>query len=159
MTRELVARVLYPELLAYGLRLLSYRREEAEEAVQQTWALVLGGFSELRDVSSWRPWIYRILRNVCIKQRATKERPLGLEVSLLEADNPTESLDPLPLALAIRAMPPAYREAITLRYFQKLTYRDVAQILGITEGTAKSNTHKGLIWLEKKLTVVEPTHE
>jgi RNA polymerase sigma-70 factor (ECF subfamily) len=45
---------------------------------------------------------------------------------------------------AVAALPPPQRQAIQLAYFEGRTYREVAEILGIPEGTAKSRLRLGL---------------
>lgn len=53
---------------------------------------------------------------------------------------------------AIRGLPPGHAEAIQLAYFDGLTYRQVAQILDIPEGTAKSRIRRALEQLNRSLT-------
>ncbi len=52
---------------------------------------------------------------------------------------------------AVRSLPPEQREAVELAYFGGLSYRDVAQTLGIPEGTAKSRVRLALSKLETRL--------
>ena len=137
-----------PVLYAAALRLLAYRHHDAEEAVQETWVQVCDSIAALREPARWAAWIHRILRNVCFKRRGREKRPLPDRPPAATA----EPADLRPLARAIQSMPDAYREAVILRYLQKMEYAQIADVLDIAVGTAKSNVHRGLAWLEKHLT-------
>jgi RNA polymerase sigma-70 factor (ECF subfamily) len=156
-----LVRVWHPVLLSGALRLLGYRRHDAEEAVQESWILIFQGLTQLRVTSSWRFWIHSILRNVCLRQLQKRSRPLpsGMEKAEPEAEETLEGSEKARLSAAVQAMPPAYREAVVLRYFQKLSYAEVAAALSISTGTAKSNVHKGLAWLERRLGGVVSSHD
>lgn len=52
---------------------------------------------------------------------------------------------------ALMELPPAYRTAIVLRYFENKTIHDIATITGHREGTIKSQLHRGLIRLQEAL--------
>jgi RNA polymerase sigma-70 factor (sigma-E family) len=54
---------------------------------------------------------------------------------------------------ALRQLPTRQRVAVVLRYYEGLSVADVAEILGVREGTVKSNTSRGLARLEQLLTV------
>lgn len=136
-----------PALYAGALRLLAYRHHDAEEAVQETWVQVCDSIAALREPDRWPAWIHRILRNVCLKKRGRERRPLADRPPAATAEPP----DLRPLAQGIQRMPDAYREAVILRYLQKMEYAQIADVLDIAVGTAKSNVHRGLVWLEKNL--------
>lgn len=159
--RSDLVRVWHPVLLSGALRLLGYRRPDAEEAVQESWFLIFQGLTQLRMASSWRFWIHSILRNVCLRQLQKRTLPLARPED--KAEPPPESTLEEPekakLTAAVQAMPSAYREAVILRYFQKLSYAEVAAALAISTGTAKSNVHKGLAWLERRLGGVVSSHD
>jgi len=147
--REALVHEWQPRLLTAALRLLRYRRHDAEEAVQDAWLRIWGSAEGLRDPASWAAWIYRILRNCCLKRRQV---PAGAPLPDVAApDAAAEPPDLVPLALALQRMPDAYREAVILRYQQKLEYHEIAEVLEIAVGTAKSNVHRGIAWLEKNL--------
>ena len=144
-------------LLAAALRLLSYHPHEAEEAVQETWLSVCRNISSLQDTAGWRAWIYTILRNSCLKRREAlaRERQHSLAETTFSPSSNSLLPDPEPIRTALKEIPPAYGEAITLKYLQDLTYREIAEVLGVHEGTVKSNVHKGLLALEKRLRMTE----
>jgi RNA polymerase sigma-70 factor (ECF subfamily) len=60
------------------------------------------------------------------------------------ADAALQSVDSQRVRAAVAVLPPAQRKALELAYFQGRTYRQVADELGIPEGTAKSRLRLGL---------------
>ena len=53
---------------------------------------------------------------------------------------------------AVRRLPARYREAVVLRHVQGFNYQEIAGVLGVPEGTAKSDVHRGLALLKEELT-------
>ena len=53
---------------------------------------------------------------------------------------------------AVEALPAEERQVIELAYFDAMTYREVARVLGVPEGTVKSRIRTGLRWLRHELT-------
>jgi RNA polymerase sigma-70 factor (ECF subfamily) len=161
---ERLVRRWHGTFVSAALRLLAYRRHDAEEAVQELWLRVHRSLSSLRDASSWRYWAYRILHHICLDLiRASRPyaRVLGsAEGSALVPVEPEAreegSQRQRELAAWIQRMPEAYRRAVILRYLQKLTYAEMAEVLDISIGAAKSDVCRGLVWLEKRL---EKGHE
>ena len=145
-------------LLTAALRLTGYREHDAEEAVQDAWISVVRSISTLRDPSRWKPWIYQILRNSCL--RTGKRRPLPPDVAAdVVTDKIPEADELRDVAVWIQRMPPSYRESVILRYMQHLQYAEIAEVLGISIGTAKSNVHRGVLWLQKNVKQEEGKHD
>jgi RNA polymerase sigma-70 factor, ECF subfamily len=121
-------------------------REDALDAVQEAFLdafQALGSFDLRRQ---FYPWLYAILRNRCFKLLASRKR---LEVSSLgeirtEILAPTSSLSPeelMALERALLALSPEDRELITLKHLDGLSYRELAERLGIAEGTVMSRLY------------------
>jgi RNA polymerase sigma-70 factor (ECF subfamily) len=121
-------------------------REDALDAVQEAFLdafQALGSFDQERQ---FYPWLYAILRNRCFKLLASRKR---LEVSSLgeihtEILATTSSLSPeelMALERALLALSPEDRELITLKHLDGLSYRELAERLGIAEGTVMSRLY------------------
>jgi RNA polymerase sigma-70 factor (ECF subfamily) len=113
----------------------------------------LGSFDQERQ---FYPWLYAILRNRCFKLLASRKR---LEVSSLgeihtEILATTSSLSPeelMALERALLALSPEDRELITLKHLDGLSYRELAERLGIAEGTVMSRLYYARQRLRERL--------
>lgn len=93
------------------------------------------------------PWFYRILRNRCLNflRKKAGRREVSIDV-LIEKPGRSESPEKgvmrkeraEALWQAIQDLTPEHREIIVLRSFQELSYREIAETLGISEGTVMS---------------------
>jgi RNA polymerase sigma-70 factor (ECF subfamily) len=131
-------------------------REDALDAVQEAFLdafQALGSFDQERQ---FYPWLYAILRNRCFKLLASRKR---LEVSSLgeihtEILATTSSLSPeelMALERALLALSPEDRELITLKHLDGLSYRELAERLGIAEGTVMSRLYYARQRLRERL--------
>jgi len=131
-------------------------REDALDAVQEAFLdafQALGSFDQERQ---FYPWLYAILRNRCFKLLASRKR---LEVRSLgeihtEILAPTSSLSPeelMALERALLALSPEDRELITLKHLDGLSYRELAERLGIAEGTVMSRLYYARQRLRERL--------
>ena len=55
------------------------------------------------------------------------------------------------LRAAVLGLPARYREAVVLRHVQGFNYDEIADVLGVPSGTAKSDVHRGLAILKEEL--------
>jgi RNA polymerase sigma factor (sigma-70 family) len=118
-------------------------REAARDVVQEAFARALRDARKLRREESAAAWVWRIAFHIAVTERgrrATEELPDDL--SILD-----ESRDPV-LAAAVRSLPPQRRLVLFLRYYAELTYAEIAEALGIAEGTVAatlSQAHAALL--------------
>lgn len=143
-------------LHSYAFRLLG-NQEDADDVTQEVFIRVHGRLAQLRDPARLRPWLYRIATNLCMDQlrrRSRVRRIFGIAVNIdptdRENDEPgqheiahptsTAGIDGVVerdhIARALRRMPPKYATCLVLHTAQGLSYREIAEILGITTGAA-----------------------
>jgi RNA polymerase sigma-70 factor (ECF subfamily) len=127
---------------------LSRDRHTAEDVVQETLLKAFAGLSSFRTGSNFRAWLFRIAYNELINVRRNEEatRQLfprfvaGFQPGPREALISKEVLQAV--ALAVGRLPREFRAALLLRVEEGLSFRDVAEVLGITEGTARWRVFK-----------------
>ena len=106
--------------------------DTARDVVQEAFAEALRKRSMYRGEGPLEGWIWRIaLRLAFARRRDTPALPLA---DVGESSLPEPDADP-DLAAAVRRLPPRRRLVVFLRYFGDLSYAQIAEICGISEGT------------------------
>jgi RNA polymerase sigma factor (sigma-70 family) len=121
-----------------AVALVSGSLATAEDAVQEALVRAWERSKGPNDIQSLEPWIITValnlsrsrLRRLVVERRA---RPRLVQPSAAPPDG--EAID---LRRALAALPRRQREAIVLRYFLDLDVREVATVMNVREGTAKS---------------------
>lgn len=130
---------------------------DAEDILQEVFLTAHRKLASFRGESSLGTWLYRLATNVCLdylRSRAGRNRHLNdeLDDEQVLADARTRRLaDPvmakLDLERALAQLPDGCRAAFVLHDIEGLEHREVAEALGIAEGTSKSQVHKARLRL------------
>ncbi len=147
-------------------------RQEAEDGVQEVFLKVQRRIDTFRGEARLSTWLYQVALNTLLDHRRrigrqTRPQPLVLVDELLpgEADrHPEEAGDPdCPVEQASRReraalvrealdrLPRKFREVLVLRELEGLSYRDIARILELAQGTVESRIHRARERLAREL--------
>ena len=137
-------------------------RDEADELVQQGFIKLFKNLNRYEFKGSFEGWIRRIFVNTAIDHiRRKKKNPLLLgEDAHLDAFNTNkeqdvfdkvDELDPKLVMEAIAKLTPAYKAVFNLYVIEDYSHKEVAEMLGISVGTSKSNLAKSKQNLRKLL--------
>lgn len=133
-------------------------REEALDAAQDTFLAVFRKAHQFKADSALGTWIYRIAVNTCYDRiRRSKRRPAvpfpeHLDPSDPSAEAAIESAGIRPeIAKALSSLPPGFRSAVVLSDIEGMTMSEVARVLEVPVGTAKSRVFRGRRLLAKQL--------
>jgi RNA polymerase sigma-70 factor (ECF subfamily) len=152
-------------LLRY-LVYLTFRREQAEDLVQETWLRVLQRAGQFDGRLRFEPWLFAIARNLAIDHLRSQQRTslnasdapgseADLELPAPDLDSPfraaARSEDAVRVAVAMEALAPIYREALLLRFQEELSLDEIAQVAGAPVSTISSRIHRGLSMLRSCL--------
>ena len=127
-------------------------RDDIEELVQDTFVRAFGSIDSFRGDSSLRTWLFTIERRLVVDRRRAARRRRG-EVSVRDDDVSTDysALDGVVadeteqrLVSAMNRLSPMQREVFTLRVSEGMSYRDIAALVGSTEGAARVHYHNAL---------------
>ena len=135
-----------PELYGFAVRSLG-DSGLAEEAVQETFLRAWRAGERFDpQIGSLRTWLFAILRNVVIDLgRARAARPglaeKGIEPSVEPFD---EALLSWQIEEAMRRIGEQHRRVLVETYYRGRPYAEVAEELGVPEGTVKSRVYYGL---------------
>jgi RNA polymerase sigma factor (sigma-70 family) len=105
----------------------------AREVVQEAFARALRSHRKFRGEGSLEAWVWKIALNVALKRKKELRRDWQLDETEEPAVRAPETDDEV--RDAIRALPPRRRLVVFLRYFADLSYPEIAEIAGISEGT------------------------
>jgi RNA polymerase sigma-70 factor (sigma-E family) len=122
-------------------------RDAAEEIVQEAFAALLGRWRFLRDVSAAQAYLHRAVVNQARARWRAQRRSQALAALLPgrreQSDGP--DLDSqLDMLIALGRLPWGKRACVLLRYYTDLSEAETAAVLGVSVGTVKSQTSKGL---------------
>jgi RNA polymerase sigma-70 factor, ECF subfamily len=144
------------EILRYLLR-LSGDREDAADLFQETWLRAYRAYPRLDSESGIRPWLYAIATNLCrnrARDCARRGRVVIPDKEELPAadtigkdhrfDHENEGYAAVHLRELLSDLPAKQQEALHLRYFAGLTYREIAKALGCSEDSARANVSQAM---------------
>jgi RNA polymerase sigma-70 factor (ECF subfamily) len=132
----------------------------ASDVTQQVFLKLITGIAQFRGDSGFSTWLYRLVVNTCLDgARQAKARPQiagpGLLEALAERKSPEEDCGRTQIArsvqAAVSALPPKFRLPILLRYFDELSYGEMAEALNCSIGTVASRLSRGHKMLAQKL--------
>ena len=137
-------------LYALAMRLTGGDRDEAEDLVQESWVRALTALGTFRAESALRSWLCGVLVNV----RRGRIRTDWRIVDLPDVEPVTEwggAEDAIDLERAIATLPEGARDVYVLHDVQGYTHREIADLLGIVEGTSKSQLNRARSLLRSAL--------
>jgi RNA polymerase sigma-70 factor (ECF subfamily) len=141
------------------------RRDEAEDLTQEILVRVYQNLKSFRaDVGTFQNWILKVGRNLIIdhyrqtrrfQQVAGTEELETMNLKDEKVPNPERTVERDEAARFLReglaALSPELKEAIILRDIEGMAYLEIAELLGIPEGTVKSRINRGRLELAKLL--------
>ena len=141
---------------------LTHNRHTAEDLAQEAFLKALGHLDRFQAGTNFGAWLFRIAHNAWVNQArgaARDRQPVpdqlpGREEGPVEQALTRESLQLL--ARAVGRLPAEFRSAFLLRAEEGLSFRQIAEVLGLTEETARWRVFKAR---QKLLSVLAPQLE
>lgn len=137
-------------LWRYAYNLIG-ENDAAWDAVQETWVAVVNGIKRLGDHKAFPKWVYTILSNKCadIIRTRQRQRRIEEEVPLDTESAPHKGDEVYSLEQALARLPGETRALLALHYTDGYDMGEIAEILGVPEGTVKSRLHSARERLRK----------
>jgi RNA polymerase sigma factor (sigma-70 family) len=129
---------------------------DAEDILQESFVTAFHRLGELQNRDAFGSWLKRIVINKCISlQRKNKIQFEEIdEYRHGEEDAPDQGLprvDPALVHQAIRELPPKGRTVLVLRAMEGYSHKEIAETLGVTVSTSKTQYSRALVLLNGKL--------
>lgn len=135
----------YQERLYWHIRRLVVSHDDAQDLLQETFLKVYRSFDSYKGESALYSWLYRIATNVTLSYLRTKKLECSSldDVRGMESDEYFEFTDEAAVALqkAIHSLPPKQQTVFNMRYYDELSFKEIAEVIGSTESSAKANFH------------------
>jgi RNA polymerase sigma-70 factor (ECF subfamily) len=140
------------------------RHDEAEDLTQEIFLKIFKALHTFDRRANFQTWLISISRNLCIdhyrsvrKERETMARDVDASelMPVSRERGPYGELEQLDLRQLIRTalaeLPATLKEAVVLRDLQEFSYQEIADKLGLPEGTVKSRINRGRLELARQL--------
>jgi len=127
--------------------------DAASDVVQETFLKAFKGLGKFRGDASFKTWVLAIAANeargVLRKAGRRKEFPLEKVGPVSSEDMPVDETmareeDTKRMKELLSQLPEKQRQAVTLRIFEDLSFREIGAVIGSSEGAARVNYHHGI---------------
>ena len=135
---------------------------DAEDVVQETLAAAFRGVSGFREQASVKTWLLRILVRQCARVHRGRFRdrvirltdndpsPLKEDEGMTIASSAVQADARLDVSEMLSELSPEHREVIVLRELEGFSYEEMAQTLGVPQGTVESRLHRARAELRQR---------
>lgn len=138
----------FREPIYWHIRRLVVRHEDAQDVMQECFINIYKYIDNFKGDSSLKTWIYKVATNEALRH-CTKNRlatdSYDQKSRLVEMFSSESGIDfdsaQAMLQRAILALPEKQRIAFNLRYFEEMSYEEIAEVTGTSVATLKTNYH------------------
>ena len=128
--------------------------EDAQDLLQDGFVKIFKNLDKYRGEGSFEGWIRRIFVNTSIEhfRRSVKNFPVTemKEISIEDASwNALDNLAEKEIIKMIQELSPGYRQVFNMYVIEGYSHRDISEILGVSEGTSKSQLARAKAILKK----------
>jgi len=149
----------YQERLYWHIRKIVITHENANDVLQNTFIRIFKGIADFQSRSSLHTWMYRIAYNESIRLlRSNKfdaSQAAGDASSYLKtlAEDAYFDGDEMQYKLheVIAGLPEKQNRVFLMKYFDELSFREISEILEISENTLKSSYYSAVRTIEEKM--------
>ena len=143
-------------MYAVALRMLAHNAADAEDVVQEAWLRAVGGLHRFRGESALGTWLVGIAVRCALE--ACRRRRSDVESIATAAQRPSR-VDALDLERTIAALAEGYRHVLVLHDIHGYTHAEIGALLGIDEGTSKSQLSRARHIVRQALAPTELSEE
>jgi len=142
---------LHAASFGWALACCGQRREEAEDVLQTAYIKVLEGKAKFDGRSSFRTWLFGVIRHTALEQRRRRwVREMLLERWFLarpSLPSRPSAADVFPDSRALRdalgRLPERQQQVLHLVFYQEMTVEEASAVMGVSLGTARTHFDRG----------------
>lgn len=144
----------YKERLYWHIRRMVFDHQDADDILQNTFLKVVRNIADFNQKSSLYTWLYRIATNETLnylntsKNKKFEQLDSDIKIYVTESGEVDEVVIMNKLTKAIHTLPEKQRLVFNLRYFDEMSYRDIAEITGTSVGALKASYHHAVKKIE-----------
>jgi len=149
-------------VFSIALVFLKGERAAAEDVTQEVFVKVFRALPSFRLEARLSTWLYRIAANACLDELRRRRRlllfgdlPPAIHPAVPASEPAEASAD---IVSAVQRLGPRLRIAVLLRYYEDLSYEEIADALGTTSGTIASRLNRAHAILARELAHRRPGH-
>ncbi|MGF1533549.1 MAG: RNA polymerase sigma factor [Bernardetiaceae bacterium] len=128
---------------------------DANEVLVLAFTTIFKKLPSFRGEGSWEGWMRRITVNTCLGYLRKQRRHLYEEIDTLESNDlatlPATTLEADELHALVQALPNGYRTVFNLYAIEGYSHKEIAEQLGITEATSKSQLSRARATLQQQI--------
>ncbi len=147
----------YKDLMFYVARNILKRKEDAEDAVHDSFVKIIKNLDKISDVYCHRTKSFIVIvterTSFDMLRKSKRLKEVSLDEEFLDDETDIESMqvEGLTIAQAIAKLPPRYREILLLKYDNELDNKEIADLLNISEENVRKLIQRAKHRLEKEL--------
>ncbi len=137
----------------YGFLLRRVGDAGADDLFQETWLRVVRSRARFDPRRKFSTWLFQIANNLArdrgrrrvVRARAREELVEQARSTKPDARRTAQPIeDRMHVAHRLEGLPDRLREVLVLRYYQEMSEREIAEVVGIPQGTVKSRLHTAI---------------
>lgn len=151
---------LYQERIYWHIRKMVHTHDNANDVLQNTFVRVYRSIEKFEGKSSLLTWIYRIAYNESLrflekeqkrKQQSLDEVSSGYLETLFSSDYFDGEALHRQLLTIVEGLPEKQQRAFKLKYFDDLSFREISEVLDVSENTLKSAYYAAVKTIQQKI--------
>ncbi len=138
----------YKAAVYWHIRRLVVSHDDAQDAAQEAFVRAYRSFDQLKDGNTLRGWLFRIATNEALRIIERRRATLSLDDDESRSEQilageyvDYTDLEGVKLQRAILSLPEKQQIAFNLRYYDELSFAEIAEATHSTEGAVKANFH------------------
>lgn len=138
----------YKAAIYWHIRRLVVSHDDAQDATQETFVRAYRSFDQIKDGNTLRSWLFRIATNEALRVIERRRGTLSLDDDESKSEQilageyvDYSDLESVKLQKAILCLPEKQQIAFNLRYYDELSFAEIAEATNSTEGAVKANFH------------------